>query len=67
VTNEESRALGRVESKVDAILDRLPPLEARMARSDERTDNLERWRSYLAGAYAATLLIAGIILKVLLP
>lgn len=43
------RAIGRIEGKQDAVLERLTVVDTRLNNHAERLGRLERWRAYLVG------------------
>ena len=62
--NELTRAVGRIEGKLDAALQSADSSEARQVRLGARVAKLEEWRSYTLGAVAALLLMLGALWKV---
>lgn len=51
------RTLGRMEAKVDTLLDRTAKIEPRVA-------SLEKWQARVIGAYALLVVIVGVVIKV---
>jgi hypothetical protein len=71
------RSLGRVEGqlvsmeksfheKLDTLLELHRTSDQKHDRSDTRLSHLEKWQARVIGAYAALVLIIGIVLKVAL-
>lgn len=57
---EIHRTLGRLESKVDTLISDVQCLNRSDELVDKRVSSLERWRTYLAGAFAALVMACGI-------
>lgn len=51
------RDLGRIEGKLDAVIERLDRQDTKEDSQDRRLQSLERWRSGLAGAWGAVILL----------
>jgi hypothetical protein len=57
------RTLGRLEAKVDALLEQNETTVKRLDSHSKEIRGLSLWRAGLTGAYALLLMLAGIFLK----
>ena len=57
--NELTRAVGRIEGKLDAALQSADSSEARQVRLGARVAKLEEWRSYTLGGFAVFSIVVG--------
>ena len=62
---EVNRALGRLEGKLDSVLSQMTADRSDSDKLRRRVEKLELWRSALAGAWTALVLICGILFKVI--
>lgn len=60
--NDLQRAIGRLEAKVDILL---TTQDRELTDLRKRVSALERWRSYLAGAFAILSFLWGVLLFLL--
>lgn len=58
-------ALGRLEGKVDALMNALRAQEQEIRRMEERVRHLEQSKAWLLGAAAVISLIAGFVVKII--
>lgn len=60
MTQELNRALGRVEGKLDSLIDLVKAQGVRTDAHDKRLSSLERWRTWSAGVGATVAGLLGI-------
>lgn len=63
---EVNRALGRLEGKLDALLQQSASDRSDTDKLRARVSKLENWRTYLMGAWAATILIVGFVVRLVI-
>lgn len=65
MADDVQRTLGRIESKVDSLLEKQDEHKARLDNHGQRIGKIERWQSWTLGACAAIGVVAGLLVTVL--
>lgn len=58
MTDSQDRVLGRIEGKLDAVLERIGEQQNRLNNHGDRLGRLERWQAKLLGMAAVIAIIA---------
>jgi hypothetical protein len=65
MSDEVQRALGRIEGKLDSVLEKQESHSDRLDNHGNRLGKLERWQSYTLGAGAAAGVLVGALWTIL--
>lgn len=65
MTDSIERTLGRLDGKMDMVLESLKEGRVVIEALDQRTGSLERWRSYVMGGAFVAGILGGIAVKIL--
>lgn len=63
MTDSIERSLGRLEGKVDGIINTQQEAKESLDRLENRTSTLERWRSQMLGGAAVAGFVAGLVAR----